>query len=99
MGYVKIGRPKDELIVFSNQLSEQVQIMDSGTGFIAEGENRTFIRSDKVFDNSKIYVTLKNDYSPASRFWVSEQTNGNGFVLELDTPPLASVEFDWWISE
>lgn len=99
MGYLKIGKPKEEMIIFSNELASQIQIVDSGTGLVTEGENRVFVNSTNVFDNSKIYVTLKGDYSPASRFWVAEKTNGEGFTLELDTPPLTTVEFDWWISE
>jgi len=48
---------------------------------------------------SKVYVTFTQNYSPATRYWVSKIENQSGFQLELDSPVSENVEFNWWVSE
>lgn len=98
MGVIQLGKEKNQLITQNNTPHNQVQILDAGTAFIPEQQSTVFVKSDQVYANSKIYVTFKNDYAPATRYWIAQQTTQEGFLVELDAPTLANAEFDWWVS-
>ncbi len=95
---IKIGRAKSQLIYQNTDTTQQVQIMDSGSAYVPKEQNKVFVKTSSVFEGAKIYVSFKNDYSPATKFWISEQTAGEGFSVELDAPVLNDSEFDWWIT-
>lgn len=99
IGYVKVGKQRDLLVQQNSTPHSQVQILDSGTAFIPEQQNTIFVKSNQVYANSKIYVTFKDDYGPATRYWISKQTTQEGFSVELDTATISNAEFDWWISQ
>lgn len=98
LGVIRIGKPKRNQIIIQSGQQAQIQIMDSGTAFVPVENNKIFVRSESVFENAKIYVSFKDDYSPATRFWVSNQRAGDGFTVELDAPIEKNAEFDWWIT-
>lgn len=74
------------------------QILDSGVSFVPANNNRIFVKNSNVNVNSKVYVTFNNNFSPATRYWVSGVEPQKGFYVELDTPVFDNVEFSWWIS-
>lgn len=96
--YIQIGKPKDLLLAQTNGAQGPIQILDSGTAFVPEQQNKVFVKSNKVYPNSKIYITFKDNYAPATKYWVGNQTTQEGFLVELDTPLSKNVEFDWWVS-
>ena len=64
--------------------------------------SETFKKSHKsafVKNDSKINVTFNSNYSPATKYWISEKTPYEGFFVELDTPVDQDSQFSWWISE
>lgn len=101
IGIIDIGKSKTATVILQNTAGtpkENAIIIDSGTGFLPKNERSVFVKNQNVTEISKIYVSFKEDYSPASRFWVSNQIAGEGFAVELDSVTQKNVEFDWWVS-
>lgn len=101
LGIIKVGQNKStQFIIQGSQgdLQIQTQIISSGSAFIPRSEKTVFVMNSRTAGNSKIHVTFKEDYSPATIYWVSDQKQGKGFRVELDSPTLSSAEFDWWIT-
>ncbi|MFC1621875.1 hypothetical protein ACFL13_00615 [Patescibacteria group bacterium] len=94
LGVINISKPKNTTVV----LSEFITILDSGNSTVPLYNDRTFIRSAFIDEESKIYVTFTQDYSPANRYWVGEIEPGKGFYLRLDAPVKSNSDFSWWIS-
>lgn len=88
-----------DIINIGNSPLLQTKIIDAGSSFVPTGMNKVFVVSEKVEVNTKINVTFKNDYSPASRYWVSNQIPNEGFEIELDSPVDNFAEFDWWVTK
>ncbi len=93
---IKLNKSKETNLSLDGSLD--TQIIDSGTAFFPYGKIKILIKSTNITSTSKVYVTFKQDYSPANRFWVSELKPQEGFVLELDAPVANNTEFSWWIS-
>ncbi len=96
---INLGRPKSGLIInpiTSTQLP--TQIIDNGTAFIPKNQNTVLVKSLVIRTGMKVFVTFNQNYSPATRFWVSEIKDYNGFTVELDAPVSTNVEFNWWLS-
>lgn len=101
LGIIDIGKSKSTRVILQNTTGapkENAIIIDSGTGFLPKNEKSVFVKNRNVVETSKIYISFKEDYSPASRFWVSQQSPNKGFSVELDSVTAQNVEFDWWVS-
>jgi hypothetical protein len=96
-GIVQIGKSKDILRDTATNATT-TQILDSGSGFIPTETNSIFIRTPFINRNMKVYVTFNQNYSPATRYWVEEIRDYEGFVLKLDTPVAGNPDFNWWVS-
>ena len=96
-GVLTFGQPKSQLDLFQNIELPQ-QIIDNGTAFIPKNQRQLYIKTPLIKSSSKVYLTFNQDYSPASRYWVAEITNYDGFLVELDAPVFTNAEFNWWIS-
>lgn len=98
LGFVRIGRSysPSSFMVQNNQ--PYISIIDAGTAYLPKGEKSVFVTNANVTETSKIYVSFKNDFSPATKFWISEQTPNKGFKVDLDAPTMNNAEFDWWIT-
>ncbi len=88
--------------VFSIDSKGGVSIIDgrdasTGFGTISRGSKSSVIKTSQVKANSKVYITFKGDYSPASRYWVSDIKAGNSFRVRLDAETNRDVEFTWWV--
>jgi len=99
LGFLTGRGTRQELYQIGQQSFEQVQtLVDSGTGLFPGGEKIVFVKSSSVTANSKVYVTFVDNYSPASRYWVSKIVPIEGFYLSLDSPAAQNASFNWWIS-
>jgi len=96
LGLVNLGKSKNLPI---NQIYQNQQIYGNGTSFVPKNQNKIFVTFNDTKPNSKVYVTFTQDYSPASRFWVSKVEEQSGFLLELDAPVSSNTEFSWWLSQ
>ncbi len=102
LGIIQIGKPKTtQLIIQGTQTNpeSQVQIGGAGTAFVPQNSQTVVVQSPNVTETAKVYVSFKDDYAPATRFWVSEQIPGESFTVELDAPTANNAEFDWWVTE
>jgi len=98
IGIINLGKNKRTDITL-NQNSLSQQIIDNGTAFVPKGKNKIYVKNDLVTKTSKINITFTENYYPASRYWITEIRNYDGFVLELDAPAANNVEFNWWITK
>jgi len=96
LGIISLGKSKSQAIYTDTSLPKQ--IMDSGVAFMPKNQRKIYIETKLVKTDSKVYVTFNQDYSPATRFWVSEIKDYDGFTVELDTPVFNNSEFNWWIT-
>ncbi|PIZ63364.1 hypothetical protein COY16_02170 [Candidatus Roizmanbacteria bacterium CG_4_10_14_0_2_um_filter_39_13] len=69
----------------------------AGDSLIPAGNEEIVVYTEAVTQDSLIYVTFIRDYEPATRYWISERNDGEGFVLKLNRPLDADSEFSWWI--
>jgi len=97
MEIINLGKPKSQ-IVGSVRQEIPSQIIDSGQSFVPAGSQKIKVLSNKTQINSKVYVNFEQDYSPATRYWVSEKIPFEGFILELDSPILNNSSFHWWVT-
>ena len=95
LSIINLGSSKS---VSVGELSKSTQIYQDGTSFVPKNQNKVFITSNEIRSNSKVYVTFTQDFTPASRYWVSDVRDQKGFLLELDAPVSNNVEFYWWLS-
>ncbi len=65
-----------------------------GEGVIKSGETEAKIASDQIKNNSKVFITFRNDYG--SRWWLAEQGDGF-FVIKIAQSLETDVNFDWWV--
>ncbi|OGC38693.1 hypothetical protein A3K42_00180 [candidate division WWE3 bacterium RBG_13_37_7] len=97
-GFIRINKPKSLNTSLVNPETLNIQLLDSGTAFIPKDNKKVFVKVGNIQQNSKVYVTFKESYSPASRYWVSSIKELEGFTVELDTPVSNTVDFYWWVS-
>ena len=92
------GTKQDLLQVTQQPFNVAQTLVDSGAGLFPGGEKLIFVKSSFVTANSKVYITFMDNYSPASRFWVSKVVPVEGFYVELDSPTAQNTSFNWWVS-
>jgi hypothetical protein len=97
-GFITIGKSKSTLLPYNNNAQMPVQVVDSGTAFIPRYQNKVFIKDPLVKQTSKVYVTFDQDYTPATRYWVQEIKDYEGFMVQLDAPAAENAEFNWWVT-
>jgi hypothetical protein len=68
-----------------------------GKSIMPAGEILTTVPTTSVNANSLIYVTIQGDYAPATRYWVTNQVEGDSFMVQFDRPTTRPVEFSWFI--
>jgi DNA-binding transcriptional MerR regulator len=95
IGIINLGKANRTV---NQDINSYEQIYASGTSFVPKNQNKIFISFRDLKPNSKVYVTFTQNYSPATRYWVSKIDQQNGFLVELDAPVATNVEFNWWLS-
>lgn len=99
LGVISGGTTKQDLLQISNQpLRSAVTIFDSGSALLPASENTIFVKSNTVTAISKINITFTENYSPASRYWVTKVVPFEGFYVALDSPTAQNANFDWWVT-
>ena len=96
---VNISKSKTQSLQAVAETNAPALIVDSGNSFIPSDKNVVFIKNSKITSGSKVYITFNQNFSPATRFWVSKIEAQKGFYVELDAPVFDNVEFSWWISK
>ena len=98
LGVIRLGKPKNQIVTV-NDTAQTLQIIQSGTSFVPRNQNKIFVTATKIKTTSKVYVTFTQDYSPATKYWVLEIKNQEGFLLQLDAPVTNNTEFNWWLTQ
>ena len=98
LGVISIGKQKS-ITIAQNQNKLVNQFLDSGISIVPASKNGVLVKSGSVKNESKINVTFNSNYSPATKYWISEKTPYEGFFVELDTPVGQDSQFSWWVSE
>ncbi|MFC1700496.1 hypothetical protein ACFLZ4_02550 [Patescibacteria group bacterium] len=98
LGVIRLGKQKTNLVT-SPESEAPKQILNSGVAFIPKNQTKVFVKSSEIKRSFKVYVTFIQNYSPATRFWVSQIRDGEGFLVELDAPVYENIEFNWWTSQ
>ena len=94
---INLSKSKNRDILLQTQ-NVPTQIVSSGVSFVPSDEKNVFIKTTNIGPNSKVYVTFKQSFSPATRYWVSQIDSQKGFYVELDAPVFDNSEFSWWVS-
>jgi len=97
LNVLKIGKSK-ELYIDKNTVTTINNVIESGTGILPKGSKAVVIATSNANATNKISVTFKDNYSPASRYWVNHADNQGGFTVETDTPVASDSGFYWFIS-
>src|SRR4030065_2825889 len=94
---INISKSKNKTLITQTSIVPN-QIVDSGSSFVPAGKNNVFIKNQNILMGSRVYITFNQNFSPATRYWVSKIDPQKGFYVELDAPTFDNVEFSWWIS-
>ena len=78
---------------------DQLTVTDktSGQATILAGSSELLITNSLITSSSKVFVTFRDTYAPATNYWVSEMAAGESFTVTLDQPTAADARFDYWI--
>ena len=69
----------------------------SGQGLVEAGSAEIVIGNSLIKENSKIFVTFRDSYEPATQYWVEEVKEGESFKVRLNEPVGQDTRFDYWI--
>jgi hypothetical protein len=99
IGILEIGTSKNYLVNESIAGNATItQILDSGTAFIPAGQETVFVKTPYINRSMKVNVTFREDFQPASRYWVEQIKDFEGFTLRVNAPVADSVEFHWIVT-
>uniref|UniRef100_A0A7C4XU27 HTH merR-type domain-containing protein n=1 Tax=candidate division WWE3 bacterium TaxID=2053526 RepID=A0A7C4XU27_UNCKA len=85
-----------------NQIQNQnipPRLLESGETIFPPLQKSLFIPTSAVTENSRINVTFEDNYSPASRYWISRKVTGQGFYIDLDLPIAQNAKLNWFVLE
>jgi hypothetical protein len=69
----------------------------SGQAVVSADNYQLTINNSQVTETSKVFVTFRDSYAPATQYWVSDVQESEGFTVTLDQPVSADSRFDYWI--
>ncbi|MDZ7587541.1 MAG: hypothetical protein U0946_07340, partial [Patescibacteria group bacterium] len=94
--YSDINQP---IATFSGQTTQisQLELAASGIATISAGTNNVIINPPQLTDKSQIIVTFNNDYTPASKYWVTKKPELNEFTIFTNYPVNNDAALDWLI--
>lgn len=79
--------------------TREVEITQSefiGTATIAEGENETKIEVTNIKEDSKVFITAKNNIGNNS-LYIKEIKEGEYFIIGANEDANDDIKVDWWI--
>ena len=68
-----------------------------GQAVIPAGELELLVTNSLITEHSRVFITFRDPYGPATKFWVSEVVAGERFTVTLDQPVSSDARFDWWV--
>lgn len=94
--YSDIHQP---IATFSGQTAQlsQLELAASGTATISAGTNNVIITPPQLTAKSQIIVTFNNNYTPASKYWVTKTPQLNQFTVFTNYPVNNPATLDWLI--
>lgn len=99
MGVISHRGTKTDLInSASGGGSSVLGVLASGQALFPGGSKTVFVNTTSVSSASKVYFTFTANYSPATRYWVSNVVPFEGFYIELDAPLAQNTPFNWWVT-
>ncbi|MEX0877780.1 MAG: tail fiber domain-containing protein, partial [Candidatus Spechtbacterales bacterium] len=60
-----------------------------------DGHAMFIIKNDNINKDSKVFVTLRGDYAPATRYWLD--LDSGEFTIYFNSTPLNTVNLDYWV--
>lgn len=97
-GLITLGKSKTKTLQVSTFNDLPAQFIDSGQAFVPSNSRSIFIKTPLVKNTSKVYLSFTDDYSPATRYWVGNIKEYEGFEVDMDAPVFSNAEFNWWIT-
>jgi len=78
---------------------DQLTVSDktSGQATIIAGKSQLTINNSQIIGTSKVFVTFRDSYAPATNYWISDVAVGESFTVTLDQPVSADSRLDYWI--
>ena len=78
---------------------DRLTVTDKTSGQVAipAGSDKLTVNNSQVAKTSKVFVTFRDTYAPATNYWVSAVVAGESFTVTLDQPTFADSRFDYWI--
>ena len=96
---ISLSKSKNQTIQNTAASTIQNRIIGSGDSFIPAGKNRSFIKTEEIYTTNRVNITFKQNFEPATRYWVSQIQSQKGFNVELDAPVAKDTEFSWIITQ
>jgi len=100
-GSLKVDRLEAKTVVAGDyvvrkEIGEDDNTTNIGTGEILENEMEVTIKTDKINENSKVFISFIDNLEGRSWF-IAEKNEGEGFKVSLSAPAQKNLRFDWWI--
>jgi|GEM_PF-4918074 len=69
----------------------------AGKALMEAGELLVTVPTTRVSAESLVLLTVEGDYAPATRYWVTDVTDGESFTVRFDRPSIAPVTIHWML--
>ncbi|MEX1061942.1 MAG: LamG-like jellyroll fold domain-containing protein [Patescibacteria group bacterium] len=95
-----IAKTAEIVLAYIKDLTvDQLTVSDktSGQEIVASGEDHLIILNSLVKENSKVFVTFRDPYAPATQYWITDIKEGESFTLTLSEPVGQEARLDYWI--
>jgi hypothetical protein len=78
---------------------DQLTVTDktSGQAVVPAGKSELRVMNELITSTSKVFVTFRDSYAPATNYWVADVAAGESFAVTLDQPVSADSRLDYWI--
>jgi len=92
VGSLKVAGTIDTKNLKTDEL--EIGAKSSGQTTLSAGTQEVEVKTGVVKDGSKIFITFNDDYSPATRYWITKNA-GSSFTLHLNTQLDKNTSFSW----
>jgi hypothetical protein len=97
LNIINLGKAKTNTPIINTDITTSY-IKEQGVGILLKETNEVFIKAPSVTETSGVNVTFKDNYFPATRYWIQDIRDKEGFSLVLDIPVKDSAIFYWFVS-
>jgi DNA-binding transcriptional MerR regulator len=92
-------KSKQDLISQLQNPNLPTRILESGNSILPSLQKTILVPAQSISETSNISITFLDNYSPASRYWITKKVANYGFYIELDLPAAQDTRFSWFITE